>query len=209
MTFNRLWAGLTISKVTPLVIPGACMGGLPLPRGGGILAFDKARGVAAGVGEGGGDQARANRRAADRVEGCGGRAGGVGGYEQSVSGTQGLTETLSGGTWAPAAMTAQPGNTGQDPHLLAVTCLAPRSCTAIGDYTDTNGFGQGMIDTLSGRTWTAAQAPVPANAYPDPNALLNSVACPAVGSCLITGSFADASRNSPGLIESQNPPAPR
>ena len=133
----------------------------------------------------------------------------VGGYEQSVSGTQGLTETLSGGTWAPAAMTAQPGNTGQDPHLLAVTCLAPRSCTAIGDYTDTNGFGQGMIDTLSGRTWTAAQAPVPANAYADPNALFNSVACPAVGSCLITGSFTDASRNSPGLIESQNPPAPR
>ena len=106
-------------------------------------------------------------------------------------------------------MTAQPGNTGQDPHLLAVTCLAPRSCTAIGDYTDTNGFGQGMIDTLSGRTWTAAQAPVPANAYADPNALFNSVACPAVGSCLITGSFTDASRNSPGLIESQNPPAPR
>jgi len=67
VTFNRLWAGLTISKVTPLVIPGACMGGLPLPRGGGILAFDKARGVAAGVGEGAGDQARANRRAGHRA----------------------------------------------------------------------------------------------------------------------------------------------
>ena len=36
--------------------------------GRGILAFDKARGVAAGVGEGGGDQARANRRAGHRVD---------------------------------------------------------------------------------------------------------------------------------------------
>ena len=39
--------------------------------------------------------------------------------------------------------------------------------------------------------------------------VVDSVACPAVGSCLITASFTDASRDSPGLIESQNSPAPR
>ena len=46
---------------------GRLYGRFTLTAGRGILAFDKARGVAAGVGEGGGDQARANRRAGHRA----------------------------------------------------------------------------------------------------------------------------------------------
>ena len=119
-----------------------------------------------------------------------------------------MIDTLSGGTWT-AARAPLPANagSGQGGDLQAVTCLAAGSCTTVGSYTDTSGNGQAMIDTLSGGTWTAAEAAPAANAVSSPYSFLSSVDCPAAGSCTAVGTYVDALGDE-GLIDTQNPPQP-
>ncbi len=64
-----------------------------------------------------------------------------------------LIETLSGGRWV-----AQPPLSAgeyQSPLLFTVTCPAPGRCIAGGSYTNaSSGDTAGLIDALSGGTWT-------------------------------------------------------
>jgi len=87
--------------------------------------------------------------------------------------------------------------------LGAVSCPAGGSCVAVGYYIDTSGGYHGLIDTLSGGTWTAAT--VPAGGL-DPAAaaqvVLHQVSCPAVGSCAVTGGYVDSSGHRQGLLAS-------
>ena len=57
---------------------------------------------------------------------------------------------------------------------------------AVG-YFYTGSAYSGLIETLSAGTWTASQAPLPANSVNSPS--LTSVTCPTVGSCVATGSY--------------------
>jgi hypothetical protein len=56
------------------------------------------------------------------------------------------------------------------------------ACAAVGYYDDTSGIYQGLIETLSGGTWTPTDAPLPANVIAGGNVGLYSAACPAAGS---------------------------
>jgi hypothetical protein len=49
-------------------------------------------------------------------------------------------------------------------------------------------------------SWTAAEAPRPANAAADPAAGLTSVACPSASSCVAAGFYTDSSGNGQGLL---------
>ena len=57
-----------------------------------------------------------------------------------------------------------------------------------------------VIDTLAGSTWTATAAPVPINAD-STLSVLNTIVCPAAGSCTAVGEYLDGVNHLQGLIE--------
>ncbi|MGA2519703.1 MAG: hypothetical protein ABSG81_02665 [Acidimicrobiales bacterium] len=93
---------------------------------------------------------------------------------------------------------------GQGVTLLASSCPADGWCVAVGDYlaqTPTTTYEAGLIESESGGTWTATESPLPTSAGADPQALLEAVSCPSVGSCVATGRYVDASGATQGLVE--------
>ncbi|MGO9180446.1 MAG: Ig-like domain repeat protein [Candidatus Limnocylindrales bacterium] len=132
----------------------------------------------------------------------------VGDYLDSSHYGQGLIETLSGGNWtattAPLSGLSPTPRTNPEVYLEALSCPAIGSCVAVGNYTDSSGNGQGLIETLSGGNWTATTAPLsgldPA-AGANPQAALVAISCPGTGSCVAVGMYSASSVNHQGLIE--------
>jgi hypothetical protein len=114
---------------------------------------------------------------------------------------EGVIDTLSAGTWTTSDAVPADATLNTFAQLQAVSCGAPASCLAVGTYDDTTGANQGLIETQSGDTWNPSDLPAPADAAPAPEIELNGVTCPAVGSCLAVGTYADASGNFEGLVE--------
>lgn len=114
----------------------------------------------------------------------------VGNYTDSNQNTQGLIETLSHGTWTPAQAPLPANAAARQPQasLSGIACPAAGDCVATGDYNNQSGHLQGMIETLSQGTWTAAQAPTLGGA----GVFLGAVTCAAVGTCVATGSYTDS-----------------
>ena len=126
----------------------------------------------------------------------------VGGYVDSSSDRQGLLEMLSGGSWTPVKAPL-PSDAAANPnvYLTSAACASATSCTAAGYYSDTSGNIQGLLEILSGGTWTPVEAPLPANSAANPEVFLDSVACPSSSSCVATGNYLDASSHFQGLLE--------
>ncbi len=130
----------------------------------------------------------------------------VGGYYDSAAHMQPLLETSSNGTWT-AAEAPVPGDTATDSgptvfpnaYLFAVSCISTTSCVAVGQYTNTSGAVIGLVDTLSGTTWTTTFA-VPGSVSSD--SFVYDVSCVASGFCAATGYYRDNSTGNPfnGLI---------
>ena len=114
----------------------------------------------------------------------------VGRYLDSSGATQGLIEQLSNGAWAPSEVTLPAGSltSGSSAYaeLTSVSCPSAGSCTAVGLYTPSTGGEQALVDTLSGGTWTASAAPLPATAS---GSQFLSLACPSAGSCVAAGTY--------------------
>jgi hypothetical protein len=114
-----------------------------------------------------------------------------------------LVERLANGTWTPdqaqpplpAGAVATGGS-----WLSYIVCSAPSACTAVGAYS-TSAAGQGynpnagLVETLSGTTWTAASVPLPPDAGQDTQVNLIGLACPAAGGCIAAGSNRDLGSN--------------
>jgi hypothetical protein len=83
--------------------------------------------------------------------------------------------------------------------MEAVACGAAGSCAAIGEYTDNDGNGDYVIDTLAAGIWTATEAPRPPNA--SDYFALTSVACKGAGSCVAVGTYGSDTIDNLGLIE--------
>jgi len=82
--------------------------------------------------------------------------------------------------------------------LTSMSCPSTSSCFAGGSYF--NGSGdQGMLLRWSGKNWTAAKAPLPANATPNPAATVAGMSCPSVSVCIAVGKY-DAATNMYGLL---------
>jgi pimeloyl-ACP methyl ester carboxylesterase len=120
----------------------------------------------------------------------------VGYYGQG--GGSSLIETLSGGTWTPAAAPLPAGQTGPGSSLDSVSCSAPGNCVAAGSYTGRDSADHGLIETLSGGTWTASTAPLPAGTTDE---TLLAVTCPAPGTCVAAGETGQAAGNGHALLE--------
>jgi hypothetical protein len=124
----------------------------------------------------------------------------TGSYEDSSGHTFALLETLSGGAWTGVAA-PQPSTIGgestQDSFLESVECLSTTSCEAVGSFEDASGFEYGLIDTLSGSSWSATAAPEPSNSGTDADThqdgYLTSVSCSSNTSCAAVGQYDDTS----------------
>jgi hypothetical protein len=88
--------------------------------------------------------------------------------------------------------------------LTDVTCNSAVSCIAVGTYTDSSTKTIGLIESLSGATWTAAPAPLPADAATGVAEIssLSSVSCPTTGSCVAVGQYTNTLGQPVGLIDS-------
>ena len=89
--------------------------------------------------------------------------------------------------------------------ISATSCPTDGWCIAVGNYPAEHGktyFTAGLIVAEFGSNWTASAAPLPPNASgTDPQAFVQSVACPWVGSCIAVGRYLDSSGATQGLIE--------
>ncbi len=113
----------------------------------------------------------------------------VGSERASASGGdvyQGLVDTLSDGTWTPAALPGVSSSKGYA-VLAGVSCPARGDCVIVGFYYPSAGAPVPVIETLAGRRWVPVKPPLPADAAATGYAILNDVTCPAAGTCLATG----------------------
>jgi hypothetical protein len=126
----------------------------------------------------------------------------VGAYYEPSGEPTGLMESLSGGTWT-AAQAPLPANadTNQYSLVLRITCESDGSCEAAGDYLDSSGHLQGLLETLSDGTWSPTEAPLPADATSNPNAVLDAVTCASSTSCAAAGTYEDSAGNTNGVLE--------
>jgi hypothetical protein len=109
---------------------------------------------------------------------------------------QWTTSTLGATSTSPPL----PANAGANGYafLESVACPSTSSCVAVGNYMDSSGSWQGLIEAMSGGSWKATEVKLPGNADGDPNAYLVSVACPSKTSCVAVGYYNDAT--SPMLV---------
>jgi len=110
----------------------------------------------------------------------------------------GLLLTLSSGSWTAAEAPVPPG--GSTPHVGAVSCASVNYCVAGGSYVDSSGQGQGLLLTLSGGSWTPAEALAPANAASDPSEQVEDMSCPSVNGCFGGGVYEDSNNTQTGLL---------
>jgi hypothetical protein len=80
----------------------------------------------------------------------------------------------------------------QAASLSAVVCPQSGSCLAVGDYYDSSGNQQGMVEPIAGVASSSSEALLPATAVGNPDAAFNAVACATSASCLAVGGYQDA-----------------
>jgi len=119
-----------------------------------------------------------------------------------VAGTYlGMVDTLAGGAWSAVALPLPAGAsslTSIANNDLAVSCTAASSCVVAGTTFD--GSYEGVVDTLSGGSWSASYAPTPGGAA-SPDVQLDAVACGDATDCVATG-LVTVGGVAQGLIES-------
>lgn len=111
-------------------------------------------------------------------------------YTDSAGDARGALITGSGTSWT-AIEVPLPANAATEPGtgMNAVACPSASACVAAGTYEDTSGNQDTLLATGSGRSWTAIQAPLPANATANQEQELYSVACLSSTSCTAVGTY--------------------
>jgi hypothetical protein len=110
-----------------------------------------------------------------------------------------LTQTPTG--WSPS-QAPHPNDIGANADVImsAVACASGSSCVAVGSY---NGpYYQnylGLLEVLSGTSWTVWKAPVPGSDTVGFNSGLSAITCPST-TCVAVGSYQDPTLASQGLI---------
>jgi hypothetical protein len=134
----------------------------------------------------------------------------VGNYVASLGTTDydaGLIDVESGGTWSATQAPLPPGASASDPQaiLFSVQCPAVGDCVAVGQYTDSSGASQALIEQLSNGVWTPSKLALPGDALTsgyDAFAQLSNVVCPTSGSCEADGLYTQGSGGEQALVAS-------
>lgn len=106
---------------------------------------------------------------------------------------QGLIETLAGGTWSPSLAPAPSGTSASaNVDVLAVNCTTDATCVADGQVDNSGNVTASLLDLEAG-SWTASTAPLPNDAQVNPDPAFAPITCPAIGACLVAGTYLGAS----------------
>jgi hypothetical protein len=127
-------------------------------------------------------------------------------FKSTSGGYPAMEATLSGGTWTAAQLPSAPGmapSAHATTDITAFTCTSPTFCVAVGEGKSATTQTVGLIDVLSGTTWTSTIAPEPPNAGTGAtqNADLRAVSCAAPGSCVAGGRYDITADQSAGLLD--------
>lgn len=95
-------------------------------------------------------------------------------------------------------------NKGDGSTLISVSCISVGSCTADGDYTDSQSHGGSFVVTEAGGTWGAVQQVPGLAALATAGASgIGPVSCHSVGNCSAGGSYEDGPDSYDGYVVSQ------
>jgi hypothetical protein len=137
----------------------------------------------------------------------------VGWYTDTSDQPEGLVLTGLGSSWQAAEVPA-PANASSNSstELYSVACASSSKCVIAGNYdiagsgSATSAYGAAFFLTGWGSSWTATQAPVPADVTNNPNGTFSDlvqVVCPGTG-CVAIGSYTNTSNQLEGLLEVQS-----
>lgn len=117
-------------------------------------------------------------------------AGGV--YGDTSDNVQAFVVNETGGTWGDAEEVPGSGglNAGNAAFIGAMSCSSAGNCGAGGYYTDASNDGQAFVVNETGATWgNAIEVPGTSTLNAGGTALVDSIACPATGSCTAVGDY--------------------
>jgi hypothetical protein len=112
--------------------------------------------------------------------------------------SQNLVEAWNGTAWS--IVDSPDVGTDADNELNHVTCTAPTSCTAVGDYYNASDIDQALIESWNGTKWSV----VPSPSEQASNNALESVGCVSSASCVAVGFYENGALAQQTLIESWN-----
>jgi hypothetical protein len=98
-----------------------------------------------------------------------------------------------------ATLPANAGTLGVSLH--EISCASPGNCTAVGTYYDNADHQQGLLLTEKAGHWArGVEAPLPADATPEPDVHLDSVSCASAGNCSAVGEYMKSNDGPVGLL---------
>ena len=135
----------------------------------------------------------------------GGNCGAIGSYTEGTNHTQAFVMNEVNGTWQSAV--GIPGlaalNTGDDVgDVLSISCTAPGSCSAGGQYTDSASEPHAFVVDETGGSWGTA-VEIPGFASLDTGGLagqLLSIWCTSPGNCSGGGVYGDGAGNAQAFV---------
>jgi hypothetical protein len=105
----------------------------------------------------------------------------VGFFAPAAPGLRALAEHWDGTSWAIQPIPNRPGRTNE---LFGVACAAPTACAAVGDFANRRGAFTTLVEQGGRIRWVIQPTSRPAGSS---NSGLDSVSCPARGSCTAVG----------------------
>ena len=130
----------------------------------------------------------------------------VGDYRDGSDHGQAFVVTKANGRWRNAIQVPGTGalNAGGVAGISSVSCATAGSCTAGGFYRDGSGHIQAFVVTKANGRWRKA-IEVPGTAALNGYGLaeVNSVSCPAAGSCTAGGDYRDRHRHHQAFVVSK------
>jgi uncharacterized protein YjbI with pentapeptide repeats len=107
----------------------------------------------------------------------------------------------SAGKWTTVNVSLPKGAaTNPQADITGISCPLASQCVASGNYTDSRGDQRGLLLILSGGTWTAVKAPLPATAGSNPGTTLNAVSCAAAHDCVVAGGYENTAGQDVGVL---------
>jgi hypothetical protein len=123
----------------------------------------------------------------------------VGDFISSSAQQVSLAVIWNGTNWT-AARTPNPAGAANI-ALHGVSCTAANACTAVGDYLNSAGHSQSLVEREGGTTWAIQSAPAPTGAT---DIYLTGVACAAANACTAVGSYSSGTAQRFPLAEAWN-----
>jgi hypothetical protein len=137
----------------------------------------------------------------------------AGEYADNSGKEQGLVVQEISGAWSADGAAPLPANAGSNPevNLNSVSCVSSNvDCGAVGVYTDSTGFTQGLLltgsrevtSTGSSELWSGVEAIAPEHASA-PDVMPAWVSCASPGDCSAVGQYVDSAGIIQGLLLSE------